>query len=431
MTSSAPGAFLRKLLSPQQVPFTVGVAIIALFAGAVLFGLNVTHGMPVVERKTVKVAFDDVSGLNTGDDVRIASSRVGFVQDLRLENGKAIAVLKIDDPKTKLYANSKAASVSGRSALGQKFIDIDPGSPETGDLRDETTIQAENTESAQDVNQLFNIFDSATRDATSSTLKQLGGGSALHSKDLNDAIGSAPGILKDVATISRTVSVSNGSSLVGMLRSADTLAARFRGREKEVAALTRQLGTSLDALAVDEGVPVEETVARAPETLDAARSALDALNGPLADTEVAMTKLRPGAVALGRAVPDLRAVLRDGVKPLRKLPGVNKKAEPAVEESTVLVKDARPLAHQLIKTGDSAAPPVSVFGRYAEDISHYFTAASGSLAHGDDAGNWWRVMLLAGAESVAGVPTPLVSRNAYPEPGQAAKDKSVANGGNR
>ena len=431
MSTSSPRMMFRKAFSSQQASLTVGVIVMALFAAAVVFGLNATHGVPLAERKVIKVAFDDLSGLNTGDDVRIASSRVGFVQDLRMEGGAAVAVLKIDDPETKLYDNAKAASVSDRSALGQKYIDLDPGSPGTGKLRTGATIPAAQTVGSHDINQFFDVFDTATREATSSTLKEVGGGAVRHSKDLNDAVGSAPGILTDVATVSRTLSANDGASLVGLLRSADTLASRFAGREKEIAELTKQLGTTLDAVAVDSGKPVEETLARAPETLDKTKSTLDALNGPLSDTEVAMTKLRPGAEALGAAVPDLRGVLTEGVKPLRKLPGVNEKAEPAVEELTELVDDARPLAHQLVKTGDSAAPPASVLGPYANEIANYFTVGSDAISHGDDAGHWLRIMILASAESVGGVGTPPAPRNPYPEPGQAAKDKSGANGGNR
>src|SRR5687767_9582790 len=104
-------------------PFTVGVVLLVLFGGAVFFGLNATHGMPLVERKEVKVAFEDLSGLNVGDDVRISSTRVGYVDAIELEDGRAVAVLKLDDAQTEIYENARAARVSDRSGLGQKFVD--------------------------------------------------------------------------------------------------------------------------------------------------------------------------------------------------------------------------------------------------------------------------------------------------------------------
>lgn len=413
-------------------PFAVGVVIIAMFAAAVLFGLNSTHGMPLASRKEVKVAFDNLDGLNRGDDVRIASTRVGFVSDLRLEDGVAVAVLKIDDPSTKLYENATAARISDRSALGQKFVDLDPGSPSTGPLRTNATVPASQTVDAQDINQLFNVFDEPTRAASSTALKNLGGGMIGHQDDLRDAITAGPDMLDDVAKVSRTLGADHGSSLVQMLETANKLSAHLTGRDQEIADLTRQLGTTLDALGVDKGVPLEKTLNSAPRTLDQTTVALKSLDKPLADTESAMKKLRPGSSALGDAIPDLRGVLREAVAPLRRMPGVNTKAEPAVEDLTTLVTDARPLAAQFVKTGDGGAPIASVFGSYANEISDYFTQAGDALSHGDDAGHWLRIMLLPGLESVAGIKVPgTVNSNPYPEPGQAAKDKSGANGGNR
>ncbi|WP_375001812.1 MlaD family protein [Aeromicrobium sp. CTD01-1L150] len=416
----------------SNTPLIAGAVIMILFGVAVLFGLNATQGNPLAERKEVTVAFDDLSGLNRGDDVRIASKRVGHVSELRIDDGTAVAVLKLDDPSTQLYENAQAARISDRSALGQKYVNLDPGSPETGALRDDSTIPATQTTKSEDVNELFDTLDPRTREASSTALKNLGGGLIGHEADLNDAVSAAPGILDNLATVSRTLAEDDGASLVAMLESADALSSRLTGRHEEIADLTRQLGTSMDALGVDEGEPLEASLVRGPETLDDATAALTSLNTPLADTRSAVTTLRPGASALGDSVPDVRGVLREGIKPLRRVPDVAEKAEPAVEDLTSLTDDARPLATQLVKTGDGAAPPVSVFGQYADEIANYFTQAGDALSHGDDAGHWLRIMLLPGVESAVGLEVPgTTQRDPYPAPGQAAKNKSAANGGNR
>src|SRR5689334_5283943 len=105
-----------------------GYTTLGAFVVAIIFGLNATHGSPLKERATVSADFDDVSGLYVGDDVRISSVRVGFVEEVRLKDGHAYAVMKLDDPDTKLYADA-TAGVIDRSGLGQKFVNLDPGSP--------------------------------------------------------------------------------------------------------------------------------------------------------------------------------------------------------------------------------------------------------------------------------------------------------------
>jgi phospholipid/cholesterol/gamma-HCH transport system substrate-binding protein len=417
------------VLSSKQTPFIVGVVMMALFGVAVLFGLNATHGSPLAERKVVKVVFSDMNGLNPGDDVRIASTRVGFVDDMKLQDGRAVAILKLDDPDTVVHQDA-TARISDRSGLGQKFVNLDPGTKAAGVLASGATLPVKQTIGAEDINELFNTFDEKTRDAASTTLTNLGGGMIGRADDMHAAVGSAPGLLEDLGTVSSTLAKADGSSLVGFLQAADTLSARFTDRDQEIADLTRQLGTTLKAMGVDEGDPLKNTLKEGPSPLDAPRTALDSLNEPLADTESAMTRLRPGATALGDSVPDLRGLLRESVKPLRRMPDVNRQAEPAVEDLTGLIDDARPLARQLVKTGDSAAPPAAIFGQYADEGSNYDTQTTDTLSHGDAAGHWLRIMILPGMESVAGLALP-VPRNPYPGPGEAALDKSRASGGIR
>jgi phospholipid/cholesterol/gamma-HCH transport system substrate-binding protein len=401
-----PVRFLRS-------PAGVGAVVLALFAGAVVFGLNATHGMPLVARKTVTVEFSDLSGLNTGDDVRIAGMRVGHVDAIDLRHGHAVAVLKLDDPSTRLYQNAVAARVVDRSGLGQKFVDLDPGDPSTGPLLS-GPVPASRTVKSEDLSQLLDVFDPQTRAASSEALRDLGGGMLGHGDDLHALARHGAGILQDTATVSRAMAAGDGVPLEQMLSAADRLSSRMAGRSTELAALTEQLGETVQAFGVDDGRQVRDTLAAAPGALDDARAALHDLDGPLADTAVAMRTLRPGASALGASTPDLRAFLREAVTPLDRVPAVSKAAVPGIGALTGFVTDARPLATQLVRTGTEAAPVVSVLGRYAWDIANFYTNASGALSHGDSAGHWLRILLLPGAESVAG--TLPAHRDPYPAP---------------
>ena len=400
---------------PQNKPFVVGVALLVLFGGAVLFGLNSTHGMPLVERKEVRVAFEDLSGLNVGDDVRIASTRVGYVDAIELDDAGAVAVLKLDDPDTELYENARAARVSDRSGLGQKFVNLDPGDPSSGTLRDGGTIPAEQTVRSEDINQLLDVFDPQTRERASVSLRNLGGGMTGHGEDLQALAAQAPGLLADTGDLSQALAADSGVPLTSMLTSAERLSARMAHRSDELAALTEQLATTVDAFGVDGGERVKGALALAPETLATADKALKSLDRPLADTALAMRQLRPGATALGRATPDVRGLLREAVVPLDKVPAVSREAVPGVASLTLLVEDARPLSSQLVKTGQSAAPFVGVLGAYAPDMAAYYRGASDTLSHGDSAGNWLRILLVPGSESVAGSPIP-IQRDPYQPP---------------
>lgn len=431
MSRWTPGLAVRRAIQSKQSGLIVGITVVVLFVGSVVFALNATYGLPLVDRKTVTAQFDTVSGLMEGDDVRVASSRVGYVSEIRLQDGRATAVLEIADPNFQVYRDATAttASVGARSALGQKFVDLDPGDPASGELPPDAIVPQRETRGAQEISDLFNVFDEPTRVAAGSTLREFGGGFAGRSEDLHDAIAAAPGMLPDLGTVSRSLAADDGADLVALLRSSDTLAARFEGRQQELADMTRQLAGTLDALAVDDGAAARQSVQRSPETLRELRLALDALHAPLADLEVSMRESRAGAAGLGEATPDLRGVLREGVAPLDKMPAVAEDAEPAVESLTEVMADARPLSPRLVDLGEGSASVLGDLAPYSSEMSTFFGNAASALSQGDAAGNWLRIYLVPRTESLSGtapVEDPGVSRNAYPEPGEVQDDSAPA-----
>ncbi|MFL6089603.1 MAG: MlaD family protein [Aeromicrobium sp.] len=392
-----------------------GIGTLAAFIVAIIFGIHATHGSPLKSRETVEAAFDNVAGLTVGDDVRTASVRVGYVRELRIEDGQALAVLNLDDPDTKLYGNA-TAGVIDRSGFGQKFVALDPGTADAGPLNG--MIKRTSTQRAQDINELFNTFDEKTRGSANSTLREFGGGMTGHAGDLNDLLTHAPGILDNTAVVSEALT-SNDSDLVGLMQSADTLSARFAGRQQHAANVLDQLATTFGAMAVDNGEPMSDTIQDAPETLGDVKSALDDLRDPLENTGSAMEDLHPGAVALGKATPDLRAFMKESVHPLRKLPEFNKLGVPALESLTTLVHDLRPLARQLVTTGASGAPPVTVISQYVPEIVRYFNWGGSMLNYPTPGGLYTRILTIASDESVGGKGAAVgLKRHAYVNPGQ-------------
>lgn len=417
----------RKALGSRGLSAVVGLTVLVLFVVSVMFAFRAQYGLPGAPTTIVKAAFDEVGSLRVGDDVRIASARVGSVDAINYVDGHAVAILRLDGERA-VYRNSSAsaASVGARSALGQKFVDLDPGSSEAGTLGSDDVIPERVTRGAQEVSDLFNVFDPATRTALGSTLREVGGGLAGHSKDLTDAFATAPKILPDLGTVSTALTADGGDDLVGLLKSADKLAGRFDGRQQEITALMTNLSATLDGVAVDGAQPFDQALQKAPDTLRAATVALDALTPVLADTRSAVTTLRPGAEALGQATPDVRGVLREAISPLNKVPGVSDQAQPAVDQLTGLMSDARPFTPRLVQTLRDAAPLLAQVAPFSPEISHFFTNATSALNDGDAAGHWLRFFPIVSAESVSGVvpvPDPTVARDGNPAPGQLEQDR--------
>lgn len=407
----------------------VGAFVIVLFAGACVLGVTAQRGLPGATTTTVRAAFNDVGALRVGDDVRIGGVRVGQVGAITLQDGRAVARLDLSDV-SKVYQNATAttATVGARSALGLKYVALTPGTPVAGEIPPGQVISPSETTGAQDVTDLLTVLDKPTRDALGSTVREVGGGLAGRGGDLEDALKSLSSEERDIGTVSRALSANQGADTTEMLEAVDTFAGRFSGRQQEISGLERNLDATINAVGTGQGKPLGDALDRAPSTMKQARGALNSLDRPLTDVERAMTDLRPGGAALGRATPDVRSVLRDSVPPLEKVPRVARQAEPAVTDLTAVMADAKPLAPRLTRGLNLAADPLATMAAYSGDISNFFTYLTRALSDGDDAGHWARMMVIPDTETVSGnVPNtedPLMHRDPYAPPGQAVNENA-------
>lgn len=414
----------------------IGVATVVACVAAVMFAVSAQYGLPGSTELKLRAAFNDVGSLRVGDDVRVASVRVGYVSGISYEHGQALVDLALQDVDT-VYRNASAtaAAVGARSALGLKFVDLKPGTPDAGELSDGELIPAAKTQGAQEITDLLEVFDPQTRKALGSTLRETGNGFAGQAENLRDALAALPDGLEDAAAVSRALSAGDGADLTAMLRSLDRVSGRFAGRQQELATLARRLDKTLAAVAVDDGKPLDAALADAPRALDSTRKALRDVRGPVTDLGAAMRNLRPGASSLAAATDDVRGVLTEGVRPLRKLPPVADQALPAVRSLSQVLADARPLAPRLTRAVDRAAEPLTTAASYAPEIADFFRYGERTMADHDDAGHWLRFFVSFSPELVSGfVPgfkDPLVGRHPYPEPGEAGSMRKTTPIGGR
>jgi len=90
------------------------------------------YGFGLREGYTVSAVFESVSGLKRDAFVQIAGVEVGRVERISLKNGRAEVVMRII-PSVRLEKDV-TASLRTYGILGDKYVDIAPGTPESGYL---------------------------------------------------------------------------------------------------------------------------------------------------------------------------------------------------------------------------------------------------------------------------------------------------------
>jgi phospholipid/cholesterol/gamma-HCH transport system substrate-binding protein len=435
---------VKRSVMRRRRAVVLGAGVLIFFVALVTLSLVSQQGLPFAPRTTVKAAFEDVGALRTGDDVRMANVRVGYVQQVDLvdaahaptgQSKLAIAILKLDGERP-VYNNAQAitASVGARSALGQKFVELNPGDPSAGLLPPDAVVPPVHTIGAQELSDVLAVLDVPTRQAIGSFVRNVGGGLAGRGEDFNVAAQALPDVLPDLGTVSAAFANNGGRDTAALLRSTNELSVSFAGRQEQIGQLLGKLDRTFAALNADGGGPLAQTLQMSPSVLRDTRKALQSLDTPLANTAQAARDLRPGGESLGKATPDFRGFVTDSRSPLDKVPGVSDDAQPALGDLRDTVDKARPLTPMLVDAFGRGGPLAQLVSPYSPEAALFFTNATDALKNGNDSYHWLRVDTGLNADSAfdaisTPIRNPLQGRDAYPAPGESPKEYQGLAGG--
>lgn len=132
-----------------------------------------------------KAIFTDATGLNTGDDVRIAGVRVGTVKSIDIvdlpsgqckdssgNNLKACAEVTFSVADNAFMNTNELATIRYRNLVGQRYISLAEGTGSTP-LKQGSTLPYSQTQPALDLTTLFNGFKPLFAALTPSDINQL------------------------------------------------------------------------------------------------------------------------------------------------------------------------------------------------------------------------------------------------------------------
>lgn len=370
---------------------TVGAGVVVLIIVLITLALTfkAQTGLPFAPTTEVKAAIPDLHSLRTNDDVRSNSKRIGRIKALDYgADGQAVVTMELEG-RFPVYNDARAA-IWDYSALATKFVELTPGTPQSGELGDKV-LPATQAESSKDLKQALDIFDAPTRQSAMSTVREVGGGFAGRENDLQSLLATAPQLIGNLGTTTGALADPR-TDLSGLLTSARDLSRSLVAQDERLNALIGQVDTTFRAISIDGAKPLDRTLAQAPETLRTVRPALDRLNGPLVDTRAAMTDLRPGGAALGKATPDVRGILREGVPVLDQVPGFADSAEPALSDLTETSEDLRPLLPRATDTVDYLKVALHGLAPYGDAMGDWAVRAQSFVAQGpDNRSRWARV----------------------------------------
>ena len=212
----------------ERNPIVIAVTgIVALvLVGAAVFW---SRDLPVVGGGTSYHAyFTEAAGLKSGNEVRIAGVKVGEVQGVRLEDDVVAVDFRV---KNAWVGDASSAAIRIRTALGQKYLAVDPEG--SAPLDPSMSIPVSRTTSPFDVEQAFAGF--------TTTVDQIDTAQLAKSFDtLSTTFANTPesvrGTLQGLSALSRTIS-SRDAQLARLVASTKQISATLDARSPQIQAL--------------------------------------------------------------------------------------------------------------------------------------------------------------------------------------------------
>jgi phospholipid/cholesterol/gamma-HCH transport system substrate-binding protein len=291
-------------------------ALGAVIASAVLVALLFFGGG---DGYKVTARFLNAAQLVKGNEVQIGGVPAGTVDDIQItSDGRADVTIQIEDKFTPLPVGTRAViKQRSLSGIANRFVDIQLGDGDGAKIGDGSVLGEDSTDTAVELDQLFNLFDPVARVAVQDFLqgsrKMIAGrGQQLNrgTKYLNPTLSTGSRLFREL---------SRDEVLLGQfLEDSSTLVGALAERRSDLTGTVRNLNATFGALR-NEKSALAESIDRLPPFMRRANSTFVNLRAALDDVDPLVEASEPVARRLGPFLAQARGLARDAGPTVRDL----------------------------------------------------------------------------------------------------------------
>jgi phospholipid/cholesterol/gamma-HCH transport system substrate-binding protein len=337
---SAVGAGLRTEDSPGLGRRVLALALVLLAVVAVAVLLFRGDG-----GYTVTAEFINAGQLVKGNQVKAGGVAIGSVKSVDVtQDGHAAVELGIDDPDYRPLRRGtqvmiKQASLSG---IANRYVDLKLGPANGDEIADGGTIGPDQTATAVELDQIFNLFNPRTRTGLQDFFK--GSAEMLHGRGrelrrgvhyLNPALSTGARLFKELTR--------DDALLERFLVDSGTLVNALASRRDDLTGVVRNLNGTFGALGRQQNA-LAESVDRLPPFMRRANTTFVNLRSALNDVDPFVDAAKPAVRRLGPVLEQARLFAHDGAPTFRDLSRTISASGPN-NDLIELIDSFPPLAH--------------------------------------------------------------------------------------
>jgi virulence factor Mce-like protein len=360
----------------------LGMAIFALSCFGLLTFLWISFGgaVPLKAKKyELRVSFPEATTLAEQADVRIAGVSVGKMlrKDLDKGGNRTRVILSINSRYAPLPKDTRAI-LRQKTLLGETFVELTPGHPSAGYLKDHSILPNAQVEPTVELDEILRTFDPKTkaafRDWVQSSGLQIEGNAP---QDLNDALGNLAGFAQDGADVLRVLNDQH-TAVRQLVKNTGVVFAALNQRKGQLRDLIVNSQRTFSATASEQDA-LAATFQVFPTFLDESRFTADRLERFAINTRPLVDELKPVADNLGPTVHDLGALSPDLITLFTHLKPVIASAPKTLPQAARFLRGARPVLEALHPFLQELNPFVSFLNYDQQIVAHFLSIGAGAL----------------------------------------------------
>jgi len=297
-----------------------------------------------------------------GQSVNIGGVKVGDIGEVRLEDGRAVVRMLMDERYAPVYRDATIL-LRPKTGLKDMFLELDPGNRSAGPMREGERISVSNTLPDVNPDEVLAQLDGDTRAYLRVLLNSgaealSGGGSA----DLRETFKRFEPTARDSERITRLLAQRRGN-VKRVIHNFQELATELGTKDRQLAELVTTANANFEAIS-NQDVALRQALRRLPGTLGQTRTTLTNLQALSGQLGPALAKLRPGARALGPSLRQTRPFLRSTT------PAIRDQIRPFARDVRPTVRDLRRTANDVSAVTPRLTNTFRVLNALLDTLAH-------------------------------------------------------------
>jgi virulence factor Mce-like protein len=328
-------------------PVLIGAATVLVALVAVFIAYNANAGLPFVPTYDLNAELPSGGKLVKGNEVRVGGFRVGVVKDIKPKlttvNGerRSVAVAELNlDKKVEPLSRDTQFRVRPRSALGLKYIELQPGtSKETWQSGD--TVPVKQSSEPLEFEDLFSTFDRETRPNIQSATDGFGNAFAGRGQAINRSIQALNPFFKALTPVMRNLSDPD-TELDQFFLQMGRASAQVAPVAQTQALLFTDMADTFAAISANPRA-LQDTIEKSAPTMDVSINSFRVQQPFMVDFTDLSARLRPAAEQLPRSLPAINSAFKVGTPVLPRTVELNENLEKAFNEANDLFENPNTL----------------------------------------------------------------------------------------